>query len=135
MPVRTVTGTIRTPTGDPWDAFTVTFRLTPSTATLEGSYPEDEITATSDATGAIAVELVTGVRYEVAFTTLIEEAGRALPGSRFSVVVPEGETPVALETLRAAGVIPPTPTVLDVVTATVQGELDARLAILDGGAP
>ena len=103
MPLRTVTGTIRRATGDPWEDFTVTFTLTPSTSTLEASYPHDALTAVTDVDGAFSVDLVTDVRYQVALTTLLDTAnprGADLRGALYSIVVPNGDGAIALERLR-----------------------------------
>lgn len=128
MTTRTVTGTIRRSTGDPWPDFTVTFTLTPTTSTLEASYPHDELSATSDAMGAISVALVTNVRYRVTMTTLVETAGvhpSQLPGAVYSIIVPDGDDPISLERLRMPDweAYPVPQDVLDAVVAAVEARL------------
>lgn len=128
MTTRSVTGVIRKATGDPWPAFTVTFVLTPSTATLEASYPHDELTSVTDAAGAFSAELVTNVRYRVELTTLIETEGvhpSQLPGAVYSIIVPDGDGPISLERLRMPDweAYPVPQDVLDAVVAAVEARL------------
>lgn len=135
MTTRTVTGVIRKATGEPWPAFTLTFTLTPSTSTMEASYPHDELTATTGVDGAFTVDLVTNVRYRVELTTLIDasEVHRSqLPGAVFSIVVPDGEDAISMERLRLPDweALPVPSDLLDAVV-----ELLAARLIPAGGLP
>jgi hypothetical protein len=123
---RTVTGTVLKPSGDPWAGFVVQFTLTPATATEAATLPTETISVGTEADGTFSVELVTRVQYEVRLTNSFD-VGRSSTvypaGTIFKVVVPDGEGPVSLETLRAASTpAPGTPNVLtliDPITADV----------------
>lgn len=125
---RIVTGTIRTPSGDPWPDFQLVFRLTPSTSTLEATYPEQGVTVTTSPDGTFAQELVEELEYRVELTSAFVHRGTAIqypPGSSFTIVVPEGEGPISLEAVRALGhpVPPSTPELLDSVVAAIEARL------------
>ena len=118
MPVRPVTGTIRTPTGEPWPEFTLDFTVTPSAYTLDAQYPYKSHEVTTGPDGTFSVDLVTGISYEVALTTAFDttrSGTRYPPGTRFIVTVPEGEGPISLEELRALNEPPRTPGIIDIV--------------------
>lgn len=125
---RTVTGTVRTPTGEPWPRFEVQFTVKPSVSTLAASYPEETVTATTEDDGTFAVELATGIPYQVGLASIFVARGRSMqypPGSLFQIVVPEGEGPISLEAIRALGspIPPPQPDIVEAVVAAVAARL------------
>lgn len=133
--IRTLTGTIRTPTGEPWPDFDVQFTVKPSVTTLAASYPEETVTVTTGEDGTFAVELATGIPYQVGLASIFVARGRGTqypPGSLFQIVVPEGEGPISLEAIRALGhpVPAPQPDIVDAVVAAVAARL-----IPPGGKP
>lgn len=119
---RTLTGIIHKPTGEPWAGFALRITLTPAIPTAHAMLPSHALTIATDNTGTYAVDL------EVNATYLVEEIGsynqqsgsatRYPTGSRYTIVMPDGETPVSLEMLRASEiVIPPGQALPDVVQA------------------
>lgn len=125
---RTVTGTIRTPTGEPWPDFRVTFRVLPATFTTAATYPLASEQVATDTDGTFEVQLETGIQYEIQLGSGIRLAHRSAGPTDmtvFRVVVPEGEGPISLEAVRALGtpIPPPDPTILDAVIAAVEARL------------
>lgn len=141
---RTVTGTIHDPHGQPWPDCVLTFTLTPSRVTAHATLPYRAVTATTDETGAFSVELEVGVTYQVTETSALLASGSTVrypPGTRYEIVVPEGNTPISIETIRAAQIpVPDDPTLINMV-AQLAADLDAALslvgmqAFIDGGSP
>lgn len=95
MATRTITGVITRSDGTPWRGALVQFRLKANayTASPQQTLPVETVEVTSDASGEVVVDLVSGLdkNYEV---TLPDQ-------SRFEITVPDGSA-VDLETLRAA---------------------------------
>ncbi|MGB3329256.1 MAG: hypothetical protein WBA46_09905, partial [Thermomicrobiales bacterium] len=116
MTTRTVTGTIRTPSGDPWTSFPIDFELSPSTYTTDGTYPTKKVSVTTGADGTFSVVLTTGVLYEVSYPEVFIRRGASTQkpkGSTYAIVVPEGVGAITLETLQTVSNAPaPTPSVL-----------------------
>lgn len=135
MSVRTLTGTIRRATGEPWENFQIDFAVQPTAHTLAATFPAATTTVTTDADGAFAVDLEANVQYVVALTTAFTRLGSVTQrpdGTVFKIVVPEGEGPISLEAIRALGspVPPPEPDIVDAVVAAVAARL-----IPPGGQP
>lgn len=116
---RTVTGTIHQPTGEPWEGFEVTFLLSPSATTTHATLPQSSATATTDANGQFSIDLESGVSYNVSLTGAFITNGRSVLypiGTTFTIVVPDGTTPISLEVIRASEITPPSdPTLVDFV--------------------
>lgn len=129
MATRTVTGPMLGPIDNqPLADFKLTFTVTKRADgtvqyTDDGHYPWHEVEIVTDTNGDFALDMVTGITYAVQFTGAIQDDGRVQsypPGIGFKLefVVPHGETPISLQTIRAMGNLPP----------------DLQLAI-DGGGP
>jgi hypothetical protein len=100
----------------------------PSTYTADAVLPPDTILAVTDDTGEILttvddqpVELIVGIAYELQYASaeIITGTTTAVPrNTRQTIVVPEGEGPIALATLLAASnPVTPNETTLQAVIA------------------
>ncbi len=112
---RTVTGLIHDPNGQPWADFRLDFTLIPSATTAHATLPSRTVSTTTDSAGTFAIDLEVGVAYLVTeYTAAIEFSARvnATPairypdGTQYTIVVPEGASPIALETIRAGAISP-----------------------------
>ena len=138
MPVRTVIGTIRTPQGDPWPGFPVAFDTQRTTVTAQATLPgtavagrpvaTNTVTVLTDADGAFSVTLEVNVPITVTLAGALVKQGTSTLYPRdvsFPIVVPEGDGPISLSTIRASEIPDPADPTLPNLVATVQGDFAA----------
>lgn len=103
MAMRDVVGRVLRTDGTPWESGVVHFRLTPGSFTPTEQFPESQVEALTDATGAFSVSLWTNEEGDKASRYVCR-----LPNQEtFDFTLPLGDgTPIELSTLRALGLVP-----------------------------
>jgi hypothetical protein len=127
---RTVTGTIHRPSSEPWAGFIIAFTLTPSATTAHATLPYGTIRTVTGPDGTFTAELEVNATYEVTLEGALDRRGSSTTypaGTQFSIVVPEGDTPISLETLRAGAISPQVDATLTNAVAQIESEIDAHV--------
>lgn len=115
MTTRTVTGTIREADGTPWVGAVVIFVLIPGSYTNADTYPQQRVSATTDANGAFTATLWINTEglTNCAYTCILPSR------ESFTFDLPAGAGPADLSALRTAGSTP-------INTTTAQSLIDQR---------
>jgi hypothetical protein len=93
--MRTITATVRKPTGEPWAGGVVRFRLLESIYGANAVVTAGDVHRRADASGEVALELAAVDSANVAYSCLLPNRREA-----FDFDLPPGSAPVALESLR-----------------------------------